>query len=98
MAVVDLRELTTRIRSGMAKQITNGATLAELANDSEWVVRAAVATNSHIFPDTLEKLSHDPEWIVRRNIANNPSTSRAIRLRLTHDENEKVREAAKRIM
>ena len=49
--------------------------LTELADNSDWRVRAHVAGNPNTSIDVLSDLAGDPEWCVRLIVARNQNTS-----------------------
>ena len=70
---------------------TSPETLAMLAKDIEWVVRASVAKNPNASPETLAMLAKDIEWGVRASVAENPNTSPDLLRILSKDEDGLVR-------
>ena len=66
--------------------------LAELASNSDWQVRAAVAQNPSTPADLLRSLADDSDEGVRSYTARNPRTPEDIHEKLASDSSEYVRE------
>ena len=67
--------------------------LTELADDSSWQVRGAVAGNRFTPLEILARLAQDRDWYVRAAVAGNPSTPPEILVRLANDSHAGVRHA-----
>lgn len=68
-------------------------TLARLAKDPEWFIRAEVAKNPSTSSETLSELAHDPESSVRFSAAKNPNTPVSDLMQLAGDPDEHVHSA-----
>lgn len=64
--------------------------LSILANDDNWKVRRAVASNDSAHPDILEGLSLDNEYYVRMAVAENTSTPPRVLKRLFSEEGSDI--------
>ena len=67
-------------------------TLAQLAGDTDWVVRRYVGLDVNTPPETLTHLVEDEVGYVRFAVASNPSAPSEALVRLAVDANEGVRE------
>jgi len=75
---------------------TSTQQLRELADESDWQVRQAVAMNRKTPSDVLEKLARDPVQDVRIAVCTNLSTTEPVFFILAKDPSEQVRSVVAR--
>lgn len=92
MKLIDLPNELLRKKIRTAENTkTPVETLAELAEDDEWVVRTYIASNPSTPLTILSKLSEDKEEMVRASVASNPQITPELVQKLAHDPEFHVR-------